>query len=137
MKHVVRNACKNELPKNQSAEGTTEKTLLSCLQHFLYHYIHEYRGSVLRTPPPAWKLSSLTALFKLKIEKFVETRQCDHKNKHTLTRLIFFCCVVGFMYVNYIVFFWDVLEYGLKNVTLFFNKIIQTIFVIPLYIEGL
>ncbi len=36
-----------------------QKKTLSCLQHFLYHYGYECRGSVLRTTPPAWKLSSL------------------------------------------------------------------------------
>ena len=34
----------------------------------------------------------VTPFFKLKIENIVETRQCDHKNKHTLTRLVFLLC---------------------------------------------
>ena len=49
---------KKSFKKNQSAVGTTE-TSLSCLQHFLYHHGHECRGFVLRTPPPAYILSSL------------------------------------------------------------------------------
>ena len=44
MEHVVRNACRRILPINQSAEGTTEKTLLSSLRDFVF--LRRHRGDV-------------------------------------------------------------------------------------------
>ena len=62
MKHAVRNPCKIRLQKKSKRRRCDRKIPLSCLRHFLYHHGYECRGSVLRTPPPAYILSSLTGL---------------------------------------------------------------------------
>ena len=82
MEHKVRNACKNELPKNQSAVGTTE-------MGFCRAYSTFYIIMVINAGVPCYALHRLpivcrhyvTPFFELKIEniecrKFVETRQC-------------------------------------------------------------
>ena len=53
--------------KNQSAEGTTEKSSV-VPSALLYQSGQECRGSVLCTPPPAWELASFQDFFELKAE---------------------------------------------------------------------
>ena len=103
MKRKARNPCKTDSQTNQSAEGATD--VGSVVPTGLGLSInHLSRGSVLRTPPPAQELSSLTGLmvvinFKNNVKKKTGNLGC-----FVCSLSVFFRSITNHFWQHYLFF---------------------------------
>ena len=75
MEHAVRNACKNELPKNQSAEGTTEISVVPSALFISVRFL--VQGLRASHSTACLGTVVLSGLFELKVENLQRAVSCE------------------------------------------------------------